>query len=341
MPTRRTAAKTPAKIPVKRPATSRSRAKPAEAPATYPRFAGRGDGGYVTPPEVVEIVNLAMHLGRPLLVEGEAGCGKTRLAQAIAAELEYGPPVMSTVKSTSQAKDLLYRFDALRRLQDAQDPDNKRAREVWPYVELQPLGRALASGKPGVVLIDEVDKADIDFPNDLLDVLDRFEFEIDEMPDSESARSERAKGFGRHVKAPPGGLRPVVIVTSNREKQLPEPFLRRCLYVELKFPDDTAMLRRIVAANLGQELDAVSERLVERAVDAFVEVRRTARRLALQKPPATSELVDWVRALHWAGRAAETVAPGALGPTDRAVLFKVQKDLERWAREGAGTATGG
>ena len=331
----------PATEPATKPATkarATSTAKPAAAPRAYQRFTGRGDGSYVTSSEVVEIVNLAMHLGRPLLVEGEAGCGKTRLAQAIAAELGYGPPVMSTVKSTSQAKDLLYRFDSLRRLQDAQDPANRRAREVWPYVELHPLGRALATGEPGVVLIDEIDKADIDFPNDLLEVLDRFEFEIDEMPERESKRCERAKGFGRHVKAPIGGLRPVVIVTSNREKQLPEPFLRRCLYLDLKFPDDTAMLRRIVAANLGQELDAVSERLVERAVDAFIEVRRATHTLTLLKRPATSELVDWVRALHWAGRTAESVSTGALGATDRAVLFKVQKDLEIWLLKGPGAA---
>ncbi|MBL8451857.1 MAG: AAA family ATPase, partial [Zoogloea sp.] len=142
--------------------------------ARYAEFTGTRSAHYVAAPHTATIVNLAIRLGRPLLVEGEAGCGKTRLASAIAEELDVGLTVM-TVKSTSQAKDLLYRFDALRRLQDAQDPANSAARQVHPYIDLEPLGHAIRQGQPQVVLIDEVDKADIDFPNDLLDVLDRFE----------------------------------------------------------------------------------------------------------------------------------------------------------------------
>ena len=129
----------------------------------YADFTGKRSAHYVAAPHTATIVNLAIRLGRPLLVEGEAGCGKTRLAAAIAEELGVGLTAM-TVKSTSQARDLLYRFDALRRLQDAQDPANTAARQVPPYIELEPLGHAIREGKPQVVLIDEVDKADIDFP---------------------------------------------------------------------------------------------------------------------------------------------------------------------------------
>ena len=219
-------------------------------PHPYATYTGQQSAGYIASPQTAEIVNLAIHLGRPLLVEGEAGCGKTRLAGAIAEELRLGEVIAVTVKSTSQAKDLLYRFDALRRLQDAQDRTNTKAHHIHPYISLEPLGRAIQQGLPGVVLIDEVDKADIDFPNDLLDVLDRFEFDIEDLPADESAACMAQRGFGRHVSGPPAGTRPIVLITSNREKQLPEPFLRRCLYVQLDFPSDPAMLAEIVRKNL-------------------------------------------------------------------------------------------
>jgi MoxR-like ATPase len=240
--------------------------------------------------------------------------------------------VTTTVKSTSQARDLLYRFDALRRLQDTQDPDNRTAREVWPYIHLQPLGKALRMGKPCVVLIDEIDKADIDFPNDLLDVLDSFQFEIDDLPDEESERSEASKGFGRLVKTHPGGVRPIVVITSNREKPLPEPFLRRCLYIQLGFPSDAGTLMEIVKRNLGCGVERMNESLIEHAIAEFLSVRRRSEDRNMQKPPGTSELVDWVRALHWQGRATNTIAADALTPSDKAVLLKLQRDLESWKR---------
>jgi MoxR-like ATPase len=138
---------------------------------TYRDFTGTGTDFYLAGPVAVEMVNLAIKLGRPLLVEGEAGCGKTLLARAISVELGLGDPISISVKSTSRAKDLLYRFDALLRLQDAQGGDRERARNTFPYISLQPLGIAIRRGRPCVVLIDEIDKADIDFPNDLLDVI--------------------------------------------------------------------------------------------------------------------------------------------------------------------------
>ncbi len=299
-------------------------------PHPYATYTGQQSAGYIASPQTAEIVNLAIHLGRPLLVEGEAGCGKTRLAGAIAEELGLGEVIAVTVKSTSQAKDLLYRFDALRRLQDAQDRTNTRAHHIHPYISLEPLGRAIRQGRPGVVLIDEVDKADIDFPNDLLDVLDRFEFDIEDLPADENAACMDERGFGRHVSGPPEGTRPIVLITSNREKQLPEPFLRRCLYVQLDFPTDPAMLAEIVRRNLATHVDALSDTLIAGAVARFCEIRQRAHDLKLQKLPATSELVDWVRVLHWKGRRAEDIRPDELAASDQALLFKIRDDIRRY-----------
>lgn len=301
----------------------------------YTEFSGTRAAGYVAAPHTATIVNLAIRLGRPLLVEGEAGCGKTRLAGAIAEELGIGLTTM-TVKSTSQARDLLYRFDALRRLQDAQDPQNRSARQVHPYIDLEPLGHAIREGQPQVVLIDEVDKADIDFPNDLLDVLDRFEFDIEDLPRAEDEACRQARGFGRHVTGPADGVRPIVLITSNREKQLPEPFLRRCLYVQLDFPaDHPAMLADIVRKNLDARSEQISDALIAGAVERLCRIRERGRELGMQKLPATSELVDWVRVLHWQGRKAEAVSVDSLDAIDQAVLFKVRQDIERYrARTG-------
>lgn len=296
----------------------------------YTEFSGNRATGYVAAPHTATIINLAIRLGRPLLVEGEAGCGKTRLASAIAEELGIDLTVM-TVKSTSQARDLLYRFDALRRLQDAQDPANRSARQVHPYIDLEPLGHAIREGRPQVVLIDEVDKADIDFPNDLLDVLDRFEFDIEDLPRTEDDACRQARGFGRHVTGPEGGVRPIVLITSNREKQLPEPFLRRCLYVQLDFPaDQPGMLADIVRKNLDARSEQISDQLITGAVERLCRIRERGRELGMQKLPATSELVDWVRVLHWQGRKAEAVSVDSLDAVDQAVLFKVRQDIERY-----------
>lgn len=291
---------------------------------TYDMFTGTKCDFYEAEAETAEIVNFAIRLGRPILVEGEAGCGKTTLARAIAHELGLGEPVSMTVKSTFQAKDLLYRFNALRRLQDIQDPNRKDdAKYVYPYVTLQPLGRAIAEGSRAVVLIDEIDKADIDFPNDLLDVLGAFKFDIEEIPLEEDSRCREALKHGRSI-APQGKDRPIVVITSNREKQLPEPFLRRCLYINLKFPEDPEVLGRIVKKNLGVDIKKLSAKLVAKAVATFQKVRLEAQEAGAQKPPATSELLDWVRVLHWNG--------GVEG-LDRApvphwkVLFKTMQDV--------------
>jgi MoxR-like ATPase len=294
----------------------------------YQTYTGRGTDFYKTTDAVAEIVNLAIALGRPILVEGEAGCGKTQLAYSISTELRLGHPTVLRIKSTTQAKDLLYRFDALRRLQEVQNPAfAERASFVYPYISLQPLGRAIQEGRPCVVLIDEVDKADIDFPNDLLDVLDEFVFDIEDLPQEESERCAREHGFSRRVKSV-GGLKPIVIITSNREKQLSEPFLRRCLYLELVFPEDELLLGKIVRKNMGADLAHVSEELVKAAVRKFLEVRFKAKAVgADQKIPATSELIDWIKVLYWRRQKPEQIAKSELRPPYWQTLCKTMSDL--------------
>jgi MoxR-like ATPase len=297
---------------------TRSRRKP------YGEFKGNRAPFYQTTPDVADIVNCAIYLGRPLLVEGEAGCGKTTLARAIAHELGLPEPVAMVVKSTSQAKDLLYRFNALQRLQDIQDPKKKEARYVYPYVTLQPLGRAIRDGRPQVILIDEIDKADIDFPNDLLEVLQAFRFSIDDLPLEEDGRCRKANGYGRIVEGK-GGTRPIVVITSNREKQLPEPFLRRCLYIELKFPEDPSVLAAIVRKNINID-DAFAKPLAT-AVEHFLQLRAEAVRTGMQKPPATSELIDWINVLQWRRQDLGQLATGGSTPFWQ-LLFKTLQDVD-------------
>ncbi len=296
---------------------------------TYKRFTGRATDYYEIDEQAAEIVNLAIALERPILVEGEAGCGKTKLASALAEELELGDPISIPVKSTSQAKDLLYRFDALRRLQDVQDRENKEARYVYPYISLQPLGGAIQRAEPCVVLIDEVDKADIDFPNDLLDVLDRFEFDIEDLPEEESRTAKEQKGFGRRVSGA-GGTKPIVVITSNREKQLPQPFLRRCLYLQLRFPEEPELLARIVRKNLDQSMKNISKELLGAAIERFLSVREVSREIGAQKKPATSELIDWVKVLYWNKKSPQQIHAGGKRPYHWRLLFKTMQDVQAY-----------
>ena len=293
-----------------------------------PRYTGKATDFYLASGSIAEIVNLAIDLKRPILVEGEPGCGKTMLAYSIAAEKKLGEVVKISVKSTSRAQDLLYRMNALRRLQDTQNPNNLQARYVHPYLSLGPLGAAINGRKRCVVLIDEVDKADIDFPNDLLDVLDRFSFQIDDLPEEEEQQCLRERGFGRTIEgnrdAPP-----VVVITSNREKRLPEPFLRRCLYVRVKFPESADELLDIVRKNTGLAPEELSDAVLVAAVDAFLRVRRLAVGNT-QKPPSTSELIDWVQILHWNGETPESLNQDRNRPPHWGVLFKTMADLDSY-----------
>ena len=291
-------------------------------------YTGTGTDFYVASADVAKIVNLAIALRRPILVEGEPGCGKTQLAYSIASELGLGDVVRITVKSTSRAQDLLYRVNALRRLQDAQNQHNTSAKFLYPYVSLGPLGAALKERSRRVVLIDEVDKADIDFPNDLLDVLEGFSFQIDDLPAEEEAACREKNDFGRTVSGDKENP-PIVVVTSNREKRLPEAFLRRCLYVRVKFPENEDELRNIVRKNTRLRIPELNDLVLAAAVLSFMQVRQ----LSLgntQKPPTTSELIDWVQILHWDGVEAESLSTNPYRPPNWRMLFKTMADLDAY-----------
>jgi len=297
--------------------------------SNLPRYQGRRTRSYVAPKDAAEIVNFAIDLKRPILVEGEPGCGKTRLAYSIAEELGLGDPVHITVKSTSRAQDLLYRVNTLKRFQDAQNPGDTEAQFLYPYLSLGPLGEAINSKRRRVILIDEVDKADIDFPNDLLEVFDRLRFKIDDLPDAEVRPCEDRNGFGREVigdEAAP----PIVVITSNREKRLPEPFLRRCLYIRMKFPFDETELVEIVKSNTPDIPDWNAE-ILTAAIQAFKQVRGVAEAMKMQKLPATGELIDWTRILYLKNETAEALKADPKNPPYWQTLFKTMPDLDKYA----------
>jgi MoxR-like ATPase len=253
------------------------------------RYKGTGiapDGSdcrYRAAPDLVKVVNMAIHLQRPLLVKGPPGCGKTRLASAIARELGINLHTWY-VKSTSRARDGLYRIDLVKRLQDAQVKGSEKAQKLSPYLRLEPLGQAIASKAECVVLIDEIDKADIDFPNDLLRELDEKKFTIDELDPAEAKDGLFEKTY--ETSNPP-----IIVITSNDEKQLPDAFLRRCLFHYIDFPKESE-LTSIVEVNT-QDL-RVDKELIAEAVRQLKRLQN----VKLQKRPGTSELIDWVNILH-------------------------------------------
>jgi MoxR-like ATPase len=241
-------------------------------PERFRRF--KGTRTYLTNEGLQAAVNCALALERPLLVKGEPGTGKTLLADAIATDL--GLPLLTWhVKSTTRAQDGLYVYDTVQRLYDSRFGDGD-VRDIKRYIKLGPLGSAFASKERVVLLIDEVDKADIEFPNDLLHELDRMRFRILET--------------GEEIVA---AHRPVVVITSNNEKELPDAFLRRCVFHFIDFPEPELM-RRIVGVH-HPELD---EELAKQALEVFYELRALQR---LRKRPSTSELIDWIGVLRAAG----------------------------------------
>lgn len=264
---------------------------------------------YLAGKELEDAVNLAIALGRPLLVQGDPGAGKTRLAYAVADALQL-PLEEAYIKSTSRAQDLLYTYDAIRRLYDAQTPSASPglSGDYVQYVQLGPLGRAIKraeSGERSVVLIDEIDKADIDFPNDLLHELDQLRFDIPEAP-----------GLGYSVPSDKPGLRPVVIVTNNEEKALPAAFLRRCVFHYIEFPSDFGQLDQILALHDIEDATLRSE---------AISVLRRLRELDLAKPPGLAELLDWVAYL----KATETPPIGKDGISFLGALVKQHVDEPR------------
>ena len=264
--------------------------------SALPRFTGTAS--YLTSEALEAAVECALLLQMPLLVKGEPGTGKTLLAEAIAehvgAELIHWP-----VKSTTRAQDGLYVYDTVQRLYDARFGDGD-VKDIRRYIKLGPLGRAFAAEKRVVILIDEVDKADLEFPNDLLHELDRMRFVVGETGDEVVAKE-----------------RPIVIITSNNEKELPDAFLRRCVFHVLDCPTPELM-KSIVRVHHPKVDDA----MIDQAVIAFFELRATPR---LRKKPSTSELVDWISVLLRTGVKRERLAKELpfIG-----VLLKQEQDVD-------------
>jgi len=232
------------------------------------RFAGTES--YVATEDLTVAVNAAITLERPLLVKGEPGTGKSVLAEEIARSL--GAPLLTWhIKSTTKAQQGLYEYDAVSRLRDSQLGD-ARVSDIRNYIRRGKLWEAFAAEARPVLLIDEIDKADIEFPNDLLLELDRMEFHVYET--GETVRAER---------------RPIVLITSNNEKELPDAFLRRCFFHYIRFPDPDTMARIVEVHYPG-----IKHRLVEEALKIFFEVREVP---GLRKKPSTSELLDWLKLL--------------------------------------------
>ncbi len=271
-----------------------------ELPQFKPLFKLEDEKNYIAEPGLRNAVNVAIALGQPLLLTGEPGTGKTQLASSISYELALGSPLIFNTKTTSTATDLFYQYDSLRRFQDAQfsDKEDKKAKDLDPgqYVSYQPLGLAILLAKPpkeannylpkhlkdkgpkrSVVLIDEIDKAPRDLPNDILNEIERMRFEV----------KETQKSFEADI-----GYRPILMFTSNSEKNLPDAFLRRCVFYHISFPE-TKQLREIVQRRFKENSNFTTD-FIDLAIKHFDEIRK----LALKKKPATAEFLGWLSILE-------------------------------------------
>jgi MoxR-like ATPase len=267
-----------------------------------------GTATYIATDDLKIAVNAAIVLERPLLIKGEPGTGKTLLAEEIAASI--GAPLLSWhVKSTTKAQQGLYEYDAVSRLRDSQLGD-ARVSDIRNYIKRGKLWDAFDAPERPVLLIDEIDKADIEFPNDLLLELDRMEFFVYET--GETVRAAR---------------RPIVVITSNNEKELPDAFLRRCFFHYIRFPDRETM-KAIVEAHY----PGVKKRLVEEALRIFFDLRETP---GLKKKPSTSELLDWLKLLLNEDMTPETLRerdPKKLIPPLHGALLKNEQDVHLFER---------
>jgi MoxR-like ATPase len=267
-----------------------------------------GTDSYIATEDLMMAVNAAITLERPLLVKGEPGTGKTMLAEEVARAL--GRPLFQWhIKSTAKAQQGLYEYDAVSRLRDSQLGDAK-VQDIANYIVRGVLWQAFESDVPGIVLIDEIDKADIEFPNDLLRELDRMEFYV-----YETQQLVRA----RH--------RPTVIITSNNEKELPDAFLRRCFFHYIRFPDKETM-GRIVDVHF----PGVKKELVREAMEAFFGIREVP---GLKKKPSTSELLDWLKLLMADDMTPEQLRskdPKKLIPPLHGALLKNEQDVHLFER---------
>ena len=267
-----------------------------------------GTESYIATEDLRVAVNAAVALERPLLIKGEPGTGKTILAAQVAEALN-ARLIEWHVKSTTKAQQGLYEYDAVSRLRDSQLGD-ERVKDINNYIRKGKLWEAFATDERPVLLIDEIDKADIEFPNDLLLELDRMEFHVYETGETVKARQ-----------------RPVVIITSNNEKDLPDAFLRRCFFHFIKFPDAETM-----ADIVGVHFPGIKERLLGEALRIFFDVREVP---GLKKKPSTSELIDWIKLLLNEDIDAETLRqqdPSKLIPPLHGALLKNEQDVHLFER---------
>ena len=273
------------------------------------RFEGSND--YVATPDLMLAVNAAITLQRPLLIKGEPGTGKTMLAETVAEAL--GLPLLQWhIKSTTKAQQGLYEYDAVSRLRDSQlgGEHGSRVHDIANYIVKGVLWQAFSAEAPTVILIDEIDKADIEFPNDLLRELDRMEFYVYETRELVRARH-----------------RPIVFITSNNEKELPDAFLRRCFFHYIKFPD-----RETMQSIIDVHFPNIKKALIREALEVFFELREIP---GLKKKPSTSELLDWLKLLM-----AEDIPPEALRAKDQktaipplhGALLKNEQDVHLFER---------
>ena len=266
-----------------------------------------GTESYVTTDDLNMAVNAAISLERPLLIKGEPGTGKTLLAQEVARSLEM-PIFEWHIKSTTKARHGLYEYDAVSRLRDSQLGE-EGVGNIRNYIEQGPLWRAFEEEARSVVLIDEIDKADIEFPNDLLQELDRMEFYVHELQETIAAKT-----------------RPVIIITSNNEKELPDAFLRRCFFHYIRFPE-TETMEEIIKVHFPD----IKQNLLKAALNTFYDLREVK---GIKKKPSTSELLDWIKLLLVEDISAEAIRADASKaiPQLYGALLKNEQDVHMFER---------